>query len=356
MPSYSEDIIDEARAETRATLQRSNTFANLPDDDKIRLYKDMLDANAKRVATARGLSVPNGNGYAIEQAKRSADLINEKRHENSNLDKVGERAEDFLDAVDFPGFVRDLLKAVFDANLQVTTTQMETYQKLLKTATASVSKFVNQIDDTAAFGYLAENNEDEFSMTFDDDKKEDDGTAKAQLTDKEGNKMDLGDNEVKAKIMDAKIAMAREQRALLREMMLMGITRLVVEKGTIKAGVVFDVKSTENIVRKDRAGVRKTQANSHTASARTGFLTNLVGGMSGGTTNTKKKSEISVSTTESTSSTDLKAKLTGSVEIIFKSDYFKLDNFAAMYAPQPGADGGAGGAANAGATTPGAKK
>ncbi len=56
----------------------------------------------------------------------------------------------------------------FDANLEVTLKQMESYQKLLKTATASVSKFVQQVDDAAAFGYLAENNSDEFSFDFSD--------------------------------------------------------------------------------------------------------------------------------------------------------------------------------------------
>jgi hypothetical protein len=34
------------------------------------------------------------------------------------------------------------------------------------------------------------------------------------LTDSSGEPVDIGDNEVKSRIMDAKIAMAREQRAL----------------------------------------------------------------------------------------------------------------------------------------------
>ncbi|MEM8808167.1 MAG: hypothetical protein AAGF01_19270, partial [Cyanobacteria bacterium P01_G01_bin.38] len=52
---------------------------------------------------------------------------------------------------------------------------------------------------------------------------------------------------------------------------------------------------------------------------------------------TTKRSKISVSSAKSTASTDLAAQITGSVELVFKSDYFKLDNFASMYggkAPQ----------------------
>ena len=52
---------------------------------------------------------------------------------------------------------------------------------------------------------------------------------------------------------------------------------------------------------------------------------------SGGKTTTKKRTQISVSSAKSTSTTDLSANITGSVEINFKSDYFKLDNFASMY-------------------------
>jgi hypothetical protein len=52
-------------------------------------------------------------------------------------------------------------------------------------ATQSISKFVETIDNTAAFEYLAENNGDDFNIDFSDDEIEKDGTRKAILTDKE---------------------------------------------------------------------------------------------------------------------------------------------------------------------------
>jgi hypothetical protein len=334
MGRYPETVMAEARQRARGVLARSQSFGALTADEQVRLYRDMVDANAKELYSS-------GNGLALEQATppgqvtgpdRSSKLIDDSRHVNQHIAKAGDYAGDFIDAVDFPGFVRDLLNAVFDANLQVTIQQMEAYQKLLKTASADISKFINAIKDDAAFGYLAENKSDEFGITFDTEgDKNEDGSQKLALTDKEGNKLDLGDNEVKAKIMEAKIAMAREQRAMLRETILMGITRLVVEKGTIKASVLFDIKASEQVKKGDNAAVRDSQAASATAEARTGFLTNLVGGASGGGTFSHKRSNISVSTTNSQASTDLAAKLQGSVELIFKSDYFKLDNFATMY-------------------------
>ena len=46
-----------------------------------------------------------------------------------------------------------------------------------------------------------------------------------------------------------------------------------------------------------------------------------------------QRSKISVSSAKSQASTDLSAQVSGSVEIQFKSDYFRLDNFATMYGP-----------------------
>jgi hypothetical protein len=159
------------------------------------------------------------------------------------------------------------------------------------------------------------------------------------LTDKDGNKVASAksdaeiDAEVKAKIMDAKIAMAKEHRALLRETILMGITRLVVEKGNVKAGVIFDFKATEKIKKADKAATQHTRSTGSSVRASGGFLGSIFGGPSGGTTWSDKESEISVSSAKSQADTSLAAKLTGSVDITFKSDYFKLDNFAAMYGP-----------------------
>jgi hypothetical protein len=141
--------------------------------------------------------------------------------------------------------------------------------------------------------------------------------------------------------MEAKIAMAREQRALLRETILMGITRLVVEKGNVKAAVVFDIKASEKIDKADKAAMKESVSKSTSVSASGGLLGSILGGPKAGHTNSQRKTKISVSSAKSQSSTDLSAKITGSVDITFKSDYFKLDNFATMYGPQAPSGGGA---------------
>jgi hypothetical protein len=338
MPSPQPDLTTVARLETQRVLGDLPTFQHMSRSEQLELYKRLVADKTDELARQRGLAA--GLSGAMAEAKKASDLVDVERHRNKRIEQAGELAGEFIDSVDFPTFVKDLLQGVFAANLQVTLQQMQAYQNLLKSATQSLSKFVTQIDDAGAFGYLAENDGDKFSLDFDDEEKDEKGNPKAILTDKEGTKLDIGDNELKAKIMDAKLAMAKEQRALLRETILMGITRLVVEKGIVKASVLFDIKASEKIDLRDKAAMQEAHASGSSVGHGTGPLASFFGGsVSGGHTRSDRKTQISISSAKSTSSTDLSAKLAGSVEINFKSDYFKLDNFATMYGPvaEPGA-------------------
>ncbi len=327
-------LMTKAREQARASLAQSSEFAALSVAEQLATYRDTVQEEYEKLRPAGpGEATPLATEMRRGGPVTAGKLIDDAKHRNVRIEQAGELAGEFVQEVDFPGFVRDLLKAVFDANIEVTLKQMEVYKDLMKVASSSVAKFVREIDNTAAFGYLAENNPDEFNFAFDDEEKDEDGNPAATLTDKEGNKIDLGDNEVKAKIMDAKIAMAKEHRALIREMILMGVTRLVIDKGTIKASVLFDMKATETIQRKDKAAVRdSTSVTRHFGGGFLGFI-------GGGKTRTRTTSTLTVSSVKSQADTSLAARLSGSVEIIYKSDYFKLDNFAAMYAPQAAQEG-----------------
>jgi hypothetical protein len=322
--SSTQDYMSLARAQAQDALSGLASFHNLAPPDRLAVYSQLVKDRAAALAA-------NGRSSAFAGPAKASDSIDDKRHENRRIDQAGDLAGQFVENVDFPKFVRDLLKGVFDANLQVTIQQMESYQRLLKSASADISKFVNAIDNTAAFGYLAENQGDDFGLDFSDSEKDADGKPAVVLTNKEGQKLDIGDNEVKAKIMDAKIAMAKEQRALLRESILMGITRLVVERGTVKASVLFDIKATEQIQKQDKAALKEAHSSGSSLKAGGGLLGSIFGHPSGGHARSDSETKISISSAKSVGSTSLEAKLAGSVEIIFKSDYFKLDNFASMY-------------------------
>jgi hypothetical protein len=324
-----------ARARTRSAL-RGEAFMALGADEQRSLFRNVYEQNYRDLANS--FSAPGSQPSRAMASDRASDMINEGRHSNPNIEKAGDIAGDFMQNVDFPGFVRDLLKGVFDANLEVTVKQMETFKGLLQAATQNLSSFVRNITDDQAMVSLADKKSDDFTIDFPEDgPKDENGQPRPALIDaRSGEKLDLGDNELKAKIMDTKIQMAREQRALLREVILMGVTRLVVERGQVKASVVFDIKASEKIERKDKAALKSAISTSSSLSASGGFLGAIFGGPQGGTTRSSQNTRISISTTNSTSSTDLSAKVMGSVDIVFKSDYFKLDNFAQMYGPGGG--------------------
>lgn len=331
-----------AQSKTRELLAHSKNFAQLNSAEQLALYSDLYNAEKDKLikntrSSQMASNVANDINSVVNNARKAvaggnaSDMIDAGRYKNDRIDQAGDIAKNFMDGVDFPKFVRDLLKGVFDANMEVTIKQMQEYINLMKSATADVSKFVKAVDDSASFGYLVEQGNDDFNLGEDEE-------GNQALMDKDGNVVavdgklaDIGDNTLKAKIMDAKIKMAQEQRAILRETILMGVTRLVVERGTVKAGVVFDIKANESVKLKDKAAKKDASSSGSSFQAGGGLIGKIFGGPNGGVTNSEQHSTISISSGKSDNSTNLKAQVTGSVEIIFKSDYFKLDNFAQMY-------------------------
>src|SRR4029078_11434235 len=125
--------------------------------------------------------------------------------------------------------------------------------------------------------------------------------------------------------------------------LLMGVTRLVVDKGEIEAGVDFSIKANR------ASKAHHEDQNVNTLNTQASYGGGLFGSIFGGPsvsmdmTNTN----IQVNTSDKKATDDMTASLKGHVNIKFKADYFKLDNFANMYAdggtaalkPAPGQQG-----------------
>jgi hypothetical protein len=305
----------QARAYAQSVLAGSGVYQAMPLSDQREIYHSLvqehMDKQRERLGIARPMATDSGAdmGYKGYDPSFGADT----------------RAfTELVQSVDFPKFVADLLKAVFDANLKVMKTQTDSYIKLMKEATKSTADFIKKIKDDDAFAKLAESRSDKYNVTTE---KASDGSTKLALTNPEGDKVDHEDSEVKMHLLEAKINMAKEHRAALREVLLMGVTRLVVDKGEIEAGVDFSITAS----RKSTAHHDDQNINTATVSAEyESPLGGLFGGPSGSfeMTNTN----IQVNTSDKAASDDLSAKLHGKVNIKFKTDYFKLDNFANMYA------------------------
>jgi len=310
-----EQIKHKAREEAREVLARSSSFQAMSKADQMETYKDMVLANAKR------LSEQQRRRRDSQTADRASDLIDDRRHEH-DIGRGVEAFDELTDTVDFPQFVKDLVSGVFDANMAVMKEQTDNYIRLMKEASKSVAQFIKQISDEDAFGELADSSDD-FNMSF--------GDEGATLTNQSGEPVDMEDNEVKAAIMDAKLKLAKEHRKALQNMIMMGITRMVVDKGTIKAGVTFDFKSQTSADFKDKAMNKNTVSSGSYGKKSGGLIGAIFGGPSGGRSKSKRSTSVSVSSANSSMNDELKAKLTGNVELQFSTDYFELDKFVDLY-------------------------
>ncbi len=319
-----EEIKNKARQEAREVLSRSSAFQAMSRADQMSTYKDMVLANAKRLSEQQksGLvkkAVNHVTGDA--QADKASDLVDVNRHKH-DIGRGVEAFDELVDTVDFPTFVKDLVKGVFDANMAVMKEQTENFIRLMKEASKSVAQFVKQVSDEDAFGELADGSDD-FNMSFDDEG--------ATLTNKDGEPVDMEDNEVKAAIMDAKLKLAKEHRKTLQNIILMGVTRMVVDKGTIKAGVAFDFKSETDASFQDKGMNKSAISSGSYGKASGGLIGSIFGGPSGGRSKSKQSTSVSVSSAKSNMKDELAAKLTGNVELQFSTDYFELDKFVDIY-------------------------
>lgn len=314
-------MLEQARSNVVRALSLSPTFKALPIEEQRTLYRDLVEEEINKLAKQQGLVTQMAGG----KKDKASDLIDDERH-NKGFTEGVDAYEDLVDSVDFPKFVADLLKGVFDANISVMKAQTDDYIRLMKEATKGVAQFIKQIDDTTTFAYLAENNPDQFGFEMEENPQ---GGEVMKLTRPDGEKVDVEDNEVKVAIMQAKIALAQQHRAALRDMMVAGITRLVVERGEIEAGVLFEFHAKRNVEKKDRAMMQTQKSKGYMGGG--GFLG--IVGIGGGMRGSSQQTQLSVSSTKSTAQDELTAKLSGKVKIVFKTDYFKLDNFATMYGP-----------------------
>lgn len=234
-------------------------------------------------------------------------------------------------AIAFPSFVADLIRGTFQAIVNASIQQMEAYANLLSNVAKTVDQFMaDNITDNAGRDYLVARYPSHFSL----DTSSGSPRLRAKQTDvpkpnfqqdlELGEDVDISDESAEETLMPAaRRQLARQRQSLLSTMVMMGINRIVVTSGQIRAEMGF------HIVARDTGKVETATKFDEENRVSTGFgggLVGLLGGASGSFENTM----VYVSTTKKDSSDDLKinADLTGAVDLKFKSDYLPLERFA----------------------------
>jgi len=255
---------DQARQQAREVLSKQPNFSQLDREQQFEQYKNLVSTlynqlvEQERVKEIQSLDGQLAAQQSFSGAMAASDLINDDRHLNRRIDQQGEIAANKLGQINFPQFVKDLLKSVFDANLQVTKDQMDSYVELVKKLTTPVSELIKTIDDESAKLFVVEKFSDKYQLLGSRRRSRGGATGtgeqnsgEMQLVAKDGSKPDKA--EIEGAIAQAKLDMVRQNQRLLEEMLLMGVNRMVVENGKIKASVDFKITATENITKGDDA-------------------------------------------------------------------------------------------------------
>jgi len=349
-------------SQVRALVESSPNFHELSDEQRNQMYRDLVKINAYTAAlvqedwalskklgqtpilheqsvispplaqSLKNTSKSNnfGKGQTDEPKKTAAEEFDPRA-----VNQVAKITRDTLNAVAFPTFVADLIKGTFQAIVNASIQQMEAYANLLSNVAKTVDQFMaDNITDNQARDYLAGRYPEHFGVEV----SEDSARIRAKDTDLPAPnfKSDLGlsedvsvdDDSAEEKLVPAaRRSLAQQRHSMLSTMVLMGINRIVVTSGRIKAGMKFHIDARD-------AGSAQTASQfdfAHEHRTKVGFgggLASWLGGPGGESETKTSVSYVSTSKKESSDEINVAADLNGEVEVKFKSDYFPMEKFA----------------------------
>jgi hypothetical protein len=243
-----------------------------------------------------------------------------------------------VSAVDFPTFVSGLIQGVFQAIVDASIQQMEAFAELVKNVSKSVDEYMrDNISENQARDYLADRYPDQLEVDISGDSPKVVPKPDANESEMPDFFKDLGlampveslDDDITEEVLvpAARQQMAIDRQRMLLMMVMMGINRLVVTDGSLKAAVIFQLNTTDLVHQRSKLA---TGFESTTKSkSRSGFFS----GWFSPSWKTDNETKLSVTTTrldESEASVELKAKLTGDVNVRFQSQVFPLQDMTAL--------------------------
>jgi hypothetical protein len=243
--------------------------------------------------------------------------------------RVGDVTRATLNAINFPEFVASLIKGTFQAIVDASIQQMEAYAELLKNVATTVDRFMgDNISEDVARDYLADQHDGFLvrdttggrpRLRVNPQRRQDEempGFFKDLGFESPG---DIDDDALEqVAVPAARRSLAERRQQTLATMVLMGINRIVVDEGDIKAKLQFhiDASETTNL----RFDQQKTTVGNIARGGGSPFTAN---GIMVNTTSLNAQSDINVRT-----------DLTGEVRVKFRSETFPLERFADSIAIQ----------------------
>jgi hypothetical protein len=358
------EILPMIRKHVRRRLMENPAWRALPREKQIEVAHDTVNAIHYIVGGADGTSRPESVSFtgdtpvtrelADKPPLPEGDTAGQRFAESGAVaaQQGSEAFTEMVQRVDFPKFVGGLIDGVFNAIVTSSIKQMEAYAELVKNVSKSVDQYMkDNVSENNARDYLADRYPQHLEVDISGQKpklKPVEGADDDNLPDFQGDlglkeKVDsLDESTVEEKLVPAarrRIAMDRQQ--LLATMVMMGVNRLVVTNGTIEASCLFELNTRDEVRRRMQQKRTSDWASQHAGEwGSEGSYSRSGSGFLGLGDDTESKNSwyskgsyqntanFNVSTTRSedtTAKVDMHARLTGKVNVNFKSDYFPME-------------------------------
>ena len=320
------------RSQVKALLMSSPAYGELPAEERRRLAGSMVKIAAYAAELIRDdwyQSERIGQRPVVRYRRELAPVATAQAADftPAAANQIGRVTQETLRAIAFPTFVADLINGTFNAIIGSSLRQMEAFTRLLEDVSKTVDQYeADSVNDNMARDWLVERYPDRLQVRRDGDGARvglREGAAEGDAP-SWGNDLGLGDvggmdgEELDETLVPAaRRRLAQNRLQMLSTLMLMGINRIVVTGGRIRATMQFHIDTT------DRAHEeRASDLDARVAAS---------GGVNMGfwaVSASMSVAYVSSARSESDSEINVDANLTGEVEIQFKSDYFPLNRFA----------------------------
>jgi hypothetical protein len=332
------------------SIRRSRGYSSLPPHERAALERDLAriddallgrDARQARVAGygaadpyALPLETPNdlrsggggllGPGQVPVQQRPSPAAPPPAPQRPSGTEVLGERARRALDAVDFPSFVAGLIQGTFQAIVDATTQQVREYAQLVADLSKSLDEFTrDNVSENQARDFLVERHGRDLSLLLPAPgsggspkvvPRERAEESPAWLAEYELEGETLTPELVEGPVLQAGRRMLGEQRMqTLATLVLMGVNRIVIDDGQLKAKLQFHARARESTSAEVhvQGGARQAGIAGRQSSMQTGISTMV------STMDVNAQSEVSI-----------KTDLVGEVSVRFRTETFDINRFA----------------------------
>ncbi|MEZ5426050.1 MAG: hypothetical protein R2747_07290 [Pyrinomonadaceae bacterium] len=331
--NHQSPVLPLVRSEIKQLLTQSEAFNRLPSDQKKELAGNMVKVAHYIVGGRDGDNVPEAAILADDKPKPPSDTT----IDNFQADAAEQGTEQFTNLVknvNFPEFVGNLVKGVFQAIVDSSIQQMDAYAELVKNVAKSVDQYMkDNVSENQARDYLVDRYPEHLELDLNGEKpqvKTKNGYDENNMPDffaELGLKMPMDsfdDDSVEQQLVPAarqRLAMDRQQ--LLATMVLMGINRLVVTNGSIKAKVLFKLNTTD-LTKRSYHQTATSHFESKTKT-RPSWWKRWFGGYTSQTDSSRTLDVETIQDSDDEKKVEMAAQLSGDVNINFKSETFPLD-------------------------------